>query len=109
MAPPPTDKMIAAGIAALRDDAAAWLTAAAALADAAAALAGPPLLDPEAFGLAGLRTGLAALYDDLHRQTVDRLSQAPSTFTATAVALRFAADGYERDERDAVHRLRGIW
>jgi hypothetical protein len=106
MAPPPSNETIAAGIAALRDDAAAWLVAAAALAGASAA---PPVLDAGEFGLIGEQAGLAAVHTALRGQVADRLAEGSRTGTATAAALHRAADGYERDERDAVHRLRGIW
>ncbi|HTJ34266.1 MAG TPA: hypothetical protein VL738_13640 [Dactylosporangium sp.] len=106
MAPPPTPETIAAGIAALRDDATAWLVAAADLAEAADA---PPPLDGGEFGLVGDATGLARVHAGLRRAAADRLAEGARAGTATAAALNHAADGYERDERAAVHRLRGIW
>ncbi|MGI5241372.1 hypothetical protein [Dactylosporangium sp. CA-139066] len=106
MAPPPSTETIAAGLAALRDDATAWLSAAADLARAAAA---PPPLDADEFGLAGEWSGLTAVHADLRRQVADRLAEGARTGTATAAALNEAADGYERDEQAAVHGLLGIW
>ncbi|MFG2040209.1 hypothetical protein [Dactylosporangium sp. NPDC048998] len=103
---PPTPQRIAAGIAALRDDAAAWLTAAAAM--STAATAAPPL-DGGQFSALGDLTGLAGVHAELRHTVATLLAEAARTGAATAAALYEAADGYERDERAAVHLLRGIW
>lgn len=105
---PPAQETITAGIAALRDDAAAWLGCAAALAAAAGATAATTL-DGAQWSAMGDVTGLTGTYDELRRHVATLLGEGARAGTATAAALGEAAEGYERDERDAVHRLRGIW
>lgn len=51
--------------------------------------------------------------EELYRQLQDRLirllGQGSETCEAIATSLRSAADGYERDEADAVHRMNSIY
>ncbi|MET7401759.1 hypothetical protein ABZS66_50590 [Dactylosporangium sp. NPDC005572] len=96
--PPPTPETITAAVAALRDDAAAWLAAATDLSLARL----PPLTVAELSAVAG---HFSAFVD----QTAALLTSGSSACTATADALRTAAAAYERDEAAAVHRLRQTW
>ncbi|WP_238010965.1 hypothetical protein KZZ52_29690 [Dactylosporangium sp. AC04546] len=96
--PPPTPETITAAVAALRDDAAAWLTAAIDL----SLVRLPPLTVAELSAVAGhcsvFMDGATAL-----------LASGSLACAATANALQTAAAGYERDEAAAVHRLRQTW
>jgi hypothetical protein len=105
---PPTQETITAAIAALRDDGATWRLASADLETAARAAAGLTL-DGGAFSAVGDLTGLTAAYGALRRHVARLLLEGARQDAATAAALDAAAAGYERDENDAVHRLRQAW
>jgi hypothetical protein len=105
---PPTQETITAAIAALRADAADWLSSAADLAGAGDAAAGLTLRRGELSAMAEA-TGLTGVYAALQEHVAARLGEAARAGSDTAAALGQAAEGYERDEHDAVHRLRGIW
>ncbi|GGM37894.1 hypothetical protein ACFFX1_15930 [Dactylosporangium sucinum] len=96
--PPPTPETITAAVAALRDDAAAWLAAAADLSGCRL----PSLTPAELSGAAG---HFAACMNG----TTELLASGASACAATAIALQTAAAAYERDEAAAVHRLRQTW
>jgi hypothetical protein len=105
---PPTQETITAAIAALRDDGGTWLRAAAEL-QAAAGAADGLALSPGAFSAVGDLCGLPAAYDALRQHVAGLLREGARRDTLTAAALEQAAAGYERDEHDAVHRLRQAW
>jgi hypothetical protein len=105
---PPTDEEIRVAIAALRSDAREWREWAAALARASTVVDQLGLSVHDMCALSGA-VGLPDTYATLRHRVQALASQGVLRFTEVAGALVAAADGYERDERDAVHRLRGVW
>lgn len=104
----PSGEAVAVAVEALRRDAQEWCRWAETL-DAAARLAAE--LDLSANEMCGLSelAGLPALYGAVQRRAVALALAGAGQFVAVAEALRSAADGYEADERMAVHRLLGLW
>jgi hypothetical protein len=105
---PPTGEEVAVAIGALRRDAAEWLEWADSLARAAAVAADLSLTANDMCALSQL-CGLPDLYARVQQRTAELAAHGAQGFTAVAGALTAAADGYEADERNAVHRLRGTW
>jgi hypothetical protein len=105
---PPTDEEIRVAIAALRSDAGEWHDWAGALARASTVVYELGLSVNDMCALSGV-VGLPETYAALRHQAQMLAVQGAQRFTQVADALVAAADGYERDERDAVHRLRGVW
>jgi hypothetical protein len=105
---PPTDEEIRVAIAALRSDAAEWRAWAGALARASIVVDQLDLSVDEMSALSAV-VGLPEIYFALRQQAHALAAQGEARFTEVAGALVAAADGYERDERNAVHRLRGVW
>ncbi|MEV1112723.1 hypothetical protein AB0I95_29350 [Micromonospora sp. NPDC049751] len=54
-------------------------------------------------------TGLVETYGLLQEKVATLLRQGADNFEAIGAALKTAADGYEQDEIDEVHRQRGIY
>lgn len=104
----PTGAQVEVSIRALRDDAQRWLGMADQLRAAADAGDG---LDLNAFHFTGLGhlIGIDDLYNQVQLTIVTLLRQGASNFDSVAGALKAAADGYEQDERDTVHRMRNIY
>jgi hypothetical protein len=105
---PPTDEEIRVAIAALRSDAREWREWAAALAQASTVVDRLDLSVNDMCALSEV-VGLPETYAALCHRARALASQGALRFAEVAGALVAAADGYERDERDAVHRLRGVW
>lgn len=105
---PPTGDEVAVAIGALRRDAAEWLAWADSLTRAAAVAADLTLTANEMCALSQV-VGLPELYARIQHRTAQLAVQGAQGFAAVAGALTAAADGYEADERNAVHRLRGTW
>jgi len=105
---PPTDEEIRVAIAALRSDADDWRQWAATLARASTVVDELGLSVNDMCALSGM-VGLPETYAALRRQAHMLAVQGALRFAEVADALASAADGYERDERNAVHRLRGVW
>ncbi|GAA4686558.1 hypothetical protein [Phytohabitans rumicis] len=111
MPPPPlspSDEEIRVAIEALRSDAREWLDWADALAHASTVVGRLDLTANEMCALSEI-VGLPETYAALQRRVAELATQGAAGFTAMAGALIAAADGYERDERNAVHRMLGAW
>ncbi|MBY8874268.1 hypothetical protein K7640_20775 [Micromonospora sp. PLK6-60] len=106
--PPPGPEKLKASIEALRRDATVWDDSGDILRDAAQVAA---RLDLAAlhFSYIGDKVGLVDLYRQLQDRLIRLLGEGSATCETVAVSLRNAADGYERDEADAVHRLNNIY
>jgi hypothetical protein len=105
---PPTDEEIRVAIAALRSDARQWREWAATLARASTVVDQLGLSVNDMCAMSGV-VGLPETYGAIRHRAQTLAEQGTFRFTEVADALSAAADGYERDERDAVHRLRGVW
>jgi hypothetical protein len=105
---PPSKEQIEASIEALYEGAQSWGRHADTM-DAASKSASAQGLGPfELSGVASL-TGLVETYGELQEKLARLLREGSANFDAIGSALRTAADGYAADERDAVHRMRGIY
>ncbi|MEH0981888.1 hypothetical protein [Micromonospora sp. CPCC 205556] len=106
--PPPGEQKLKVSIEALRNDAAVWDDSGDVMRNAAQVAA---RLDLAAlhFSYIGDKVGLVELYQQLQDRMIRLLGQGSETFETIATSLRNAADGYERDEADAVHRLNNIY
>ncbi len=64
-----------------------------------------------AFHFSGLGhlAGMAEAYTDLQERIASLLQQAADNFDNVAGALTKAADDYQRDEHNAVHRMKNIY
>jgi hypothetical protein len=104
----PTGEQVEVAIQALRDDAHRWLDMGDQLRAAASAGEG---LDLNAFHFSGLGhlLGVDEMYRQVQQTIVTLLRQGAANFDDVAGALRDAADGYEQDEYDTVHRMRNIY
>lgn len=105
---PPTDEEIRVAIAALRSDAAQWRAWAGTLRRVSTVVDQLGLSVHEMCALSGV-VDLPGTYAAVRHRAYALARQGEQRFTEVADALVAAADGYERDERDAVHRLRGVW
>lgn len=105
---PPTDEEIRVAIAALRSDAHQWREWAATLARASTVVDQLDLSVNDMCAMSGV-VGLPETYAAIRHRAQILAAQGTLHFTEVADALSAAADGYERDERNAVHRLRGVW
>lgn len=107
MAPPPRSKIVAA-IGQLHSDAAAWRACAGQLktcSDMAEALS----LGRYEFSYAADKAGLQQTYFRLQQKIAGLCHEAATNFDNVGEALDRAADGYDHDERAAVHELRKAW
>jgi hypothetical protein len=105
---PPTDEEIRVAIAALRSDADDWREWAGTLRRASTVVDQLGLSVNDMCALSGV-VGLPETYAWLRYHAHMMAVQGALRFAEVADALTAAADGYERDERHAVHRLRGVW
>ncbi|MGW4946366.1 hypothetical protein ACWEOZ_32830 [Actinoplanes sp. NPDC004185] len=105
---PPTEQQIQAAIQALRKDAATWAAGKDKLVDAAA-VAARLELSALHFSYLGDQFGLSEVYQQLQQRLYTLLNEGAANFLALSAALSDAADGYEQDEINAVHRLTGIY
>ncbi|MFI7540158.1 hypothetical protein [Actinoplanes sp. NPDC049599] len=105
---PPTDQQIQAAVQALRKDADTWAAGSDKLVDAAA-VAARLELSALHFSYIADQLGLTEVYQQLQQRLATLLNEGAANFTALSGALRDAADGYEQDEINAVHRLTGIY
>lgn len=104
----PTGPQIAAALDAMRGDASMWRDMASQLREAATA-ADNLDLDKTEFSKLGEMLGVVDLYQDVQARLAALIHQGADNFDATAAALTTAADGYEKDEQNAVHRFTGIY
>jgi hypothetical protein len=104
----PSGDQVQAAVEALRGEAALWDD----LAEQVLAMSTTAAyLDLTAFHFSGLGhlVGVDGLYTDVQQRVAGLLVQAMNNFSSTALALNYAAEGYERDEQNAVHRMRNIY
>jgi hypothetical protein len=104
----PTDAQVTAAISALRTDASMWLGMADELREAAG-VAGRLDLAALHFSYLGDKAGLTDAYRDIQDKLIRLLGEGAANFDSMGKALRTAADGYDEDERHAVHRMRNIY
>lgn len=106
--PPPGEQKLRVSIEALRRDAAVWDDSGDIMKRAAQVAV---RLDLAAlhFSYIGDKVGLVELYRQLQDRLIRLLAQGSETCEAIATSLRSAADGYERDEADAAHRINNIY
>ena len=105
---PPSKETVEAAIQSLRMDAVAWGQAGAGLRQAAIAVDGLDF-DRFHFSHAGDLVGLTDMYRQVQIKVARLLGEGADNFARVAAALTTAADGYERDERNAVHEMLGVW
>ena len=106
--PPPDKQQVKAAIGALRKDASTWDEGAAELRDAAGA-AGQLQLSALHFSYLADQLGLTETYQQLQIRLYRLLNEGADNLNELAAALRAAADGYEQDEANTVHRMTGIY
>jgi hypothetical protein len=104
----PTDAQVTAAISALRTDAGMWHGMADELREAAR-VAGRLDLAALHFSYLGDKAGLTDAYREIQDKLIGLLGEGATNFDSMGKALRTAADGYDEDERNAVHRMRGIY
>lgn len=104
----PSQEKIDVAIQTLRDDAQKWRFAAGEL-ELAAKVAGE--LDFQAFHFSyiGDLIGVTEAYRNLQDKLINVLNGGAANFRNVAQALTLAADGYQEDERNGVHRFKNIW
>jgi hypothetical protein len=105
---PPNDQQVKAAIEALRKDAGTWDAGSDEL-RAAAGVAARLELSALHFSYLADKLGLTEVYQQLQQRLCQLLNEGGDNFTALAGALRAAADGYEQDEINTVHRMTGIY
>jgi hypothetical protein len=105
---PPNEQQVKAAIQALRTDAGTWDDASDDL-RAAAQVAARLELSALHFSYLADKLGLTEVYQQLQERLVLLLGEGSQNLTALAGALRAAADGYEQDETNTVHRMTGIY
>ncbi|RAO08409.1 hypothetical protein GUI43_04058 [Micromonospora noduli] len=106
--PPPSPQKLTVSIGKLREDAAVWDDAGDIMRDAAQVAARLELAALH-FSYIGDQIGLVDVYQQLQDRLIRLLTEGSHTFETIAMSLRHAADGYERDEADGVHRLNNIY
>jgi hypothetical protein len=104
----PTPEQISAATDRLRADATMWRGMAATAELARAAGAGLGLSEPQ-LSWASRPSGLLDTYREAQRKVLWLLDEAVRNFDAVGGALDTAADGYEADERNAVHRMADVY
>jgi hypothetical protein len=104
----PTAQQISAALDAMRQDAAMWQQMAGDL-RSAAGVADRLDLTKLHFSKLGDMLGMVDLYRDVQDRMIRLMQQGADNFDATATALTTAANGYDQDERDNVHRFTGIY
>lgn len=108
MAPPPSHDTLVAALQALRADAGCWRSDAALMRAGSRAAASLTLADAAFSGL-GEVAGYAEVYHRLVAKVVTLFDGGAANFDAVGAALDAAANGYDQDERAAVHLLKGRW
>jgi hypothetical protein len=61
------------------------------------------------FSYIGDQVGLTEIYHKLQDRLCRLLTEGSDNFQSLTTALRSAADNYEQDEANAVHRFTGIY
>ena len=106
--PPPPRSTIVAAIGQLHADAGAWRTCAGQL-DTCSGQAEALSLGGYEFSYAADKAGLQQTYFLLQQKIAGLCQEAAANFENVGEALDRAADGYDHDERAAVHELRKAW
>ena len=104
----PSQGQIDVAIQALRDDAQKWRAAAGEL-EIAARIAGEMDFQAFHFSYIGDKIGVTEAYRLLQEKLIDLLNYGAVNFRSVGQALTMAANGYEEEDRNAVHRLKNIW
>lgn len=104
----PTAQQISAALDAMRQDASMWREMAGEL-RGAAGVADRLDLTKLHFSKLGDMLGMVDLYRDVQDRMIRLMQQGADNFDATAAALTTAANGYEQDEQNNVHRFTGIY
>jgi hypothetical protein len=104
----PSSQQIAAALDAMRSDARMWNEMAGEM-RAAAGVADRLDLTKLHFSKLGDMLGMVDLYRGVQDRMIELMNQGADNFEATAAALTTAANGYEKDEQDNVHRFTGIY
>ena len=103
----PTGDEVRASIQALHQDAGVWSGMATELESVARVARGLTLSSFEFSGLGHL-AGLDEIYTQLQDRVVNLLDQGRTNLDNIAGALHKSADDYDRDEHNAVHRLKNV-
>ena len=104
----PTGDEVEASIQALHRDAGVWAGMATQLDSFGQVARGLSLSSFEFSGLGHL-AGLDDIYAQLQERVISLLDQGSSNFDNIATALHKSADDYDRDERNAVHRMKNVY
>jgi len=104
----PSKGTIDVALQALREDAELWRGMAGEI-EVAARVAGE--MDFQAFHFSYIADliGVTESYQQVQEKLIQLLGDGAANFRNVAQALNTAADGYEQDERNAVHRLKNVW
>lgn len=104
----PTAEQLEAAIEAISSEAGLWRDMSTQVATMASVADGLTL---NAFHFSGLGhlAGMEDVYRDLQQRIAMLLRQGATNMGNTADALKQAADGYQQDEDDAVHRMKNIY
>lgn len=106
--PPPTPERVAVSIEQLRIDARRWREASATM-DTAHNAAKSLSLSSFEFSEPADWAGLVDVYTELQHKLATVLQQGSTALAKLADTLGTAADSYEADERNAVHRMNNTW
>jgi len=104
----PTQGQVDVAIQSLRDDAQKWRAAAGEL-EIAARIATEMDFQAFHFSYIGDKIGVTETYRLLQDKLIDLLNGGATNFRNVAQALDMSADGYQEEDRNAVHRLKNIW
>jgi hypothetical protein len=104
----PSQGQIDVAIQSLRDDAQKWRLGAGEL-EIAARVASEMDLQAFHFSYIGDKIGVTDAYRSLQDKLIDLLNGGATNFRNVAQALTMAADGYQEDDRNAVHRMKNVW
>lgn len=107
MGDPSSDEVFAA-TQAMKADAGVWGGMAGQL-DAAAQVARGLSLSAFEFSGLGHLAGLDDKYAELQHRVATMLGEGGVTFDNIAAALKKSADDYDRDEQNAVHRMKNVY
>jgi len=104
----PTGPEVQAAISAIHGEAGVWADMATQI-DAMAQAARGFTLGAFHFSALGHLAGMEEAYTDLQERIASLLQQASDNFDNVAGALKKAADDYQRDENNAVHRMKNVY
>ncbi|MFD0782911.1 WXG100 family type VII secretion target [Micromonospora azadirachtae] len=108
MTHPPSPETVRVAISELRSDGIKWRDAADQL-RATAEVARTLHLGPFEFSAPADWVGLSQVYQELHARMTELLNDGVTALDAMGNALVAAADGYEEEDIQNMHRIRGVW